>query len=281
MRPVFEFEAVGLGPARITPREFQRVKALARQEFGLDLRSGKEGLVLARLGRRVRDLGLSSIGAYVDVVMADRTGEEMCRMIDLLTTNHTSFWREPDHFALLTGSALPERLSKGGKARIWSAACASGEEPYSILMAAAEAGLDASRIELVGADISSRALRAAQEGVYEAERIASLPVGWRRRYFQAGVGDRSGWVRVRKALRDAVRFERRNLLDPFCELGRFHAIFCRNVMIYFDKEVQERLVNAFAESLEPGGWLFIGHSEGLAGIRHPLRPVAPAVYRKS
>jgi chemotaxis protein methyltransferase CheR len=223
---------------------------------------------------------MSSIGSYLDLVVADGSGEELGRMIDLLTTNHTAFWREPDHFGLLTGHALPERMAKGGTVRIWSAACASGEEPYSILMAVAEAGLGMGRVELSAADISSRALHAAREGIYEAEKVESLPVEWRRRYFQAGVGERAGWVRVRKCLREAVHFERRNLLEPFAGLGLFFAIFCRNVMIYFDKEVQEDLVNAFAESLEPGGWLFIGHSEGLAGIRHPLRPVAPAAYRK-
>jgi chemotaxis protein methyltransferase CheR len=261
--------------------EFREVQALARDVFGLDLKQGKEGLVGARLSKRVRELGLGSIGEYLARVRSDRSGAELVSLIDALTTNFTSFLREPRHFELLRARILPE-LEDLDRIRIWSAGCSSGEEPYSVLFSAAE-HLGAHRIgrlRLLATDISTRALGRAEAGIYPEQRLLELPEPWRQKYFQAGFGASAGSVRVRGEWRQRIEFSRLNLMERFDRLGRFHVIFCRNVMIYFDKPTQEDLVRRFAAQLEPGGWPLIGHSEGLMGIRHDLRYVMPAVYRR-
>ncbi len=262
-------------------REFREIRELAYRTFGLDLKPGKEALVEARLARRVRELGLGSLAEYVEAVKRDRTGEELERLINALTTNHTSFLREPQHFQLLREAILPP-LAGRGPVRIWSAGCSSGEEPYTILFVAADA-LGPERIgslELLATDISTRVLERARAGIYPKERLEGLPAGWAQRFFQKGEGRWAGMVRVKPEWRARVEFRRLNLMEDFSHLGRFHAIFCRNVMIYFDKPTQERLVERFSERLAPGGWFLIGHSEGLMGIRHGLHYVRPAVYRK-
>lgn len=265
----------------LTEKEFREIRELAYRSFGLDLRPGKEALVNARLARRVQELGLGSLSEYVEAVKADRTGEELERLINALTTNHTSFLREPQHFALLREAVLPP-LIRRGTVRIWSAGCSTGEEPYTILFTAAEA-LGAERIgslRLLATDISTRVLEKAQAGIYPGERLEGLPPGWAQRFFQKGEGRWEGNVRVKPEWRARVKFRRLNLMEDFSFLPRCHVIFCRNVMIYFDKPTQERLVRRFEERLEPGGWFLIGHSEGLMGIRHGLDYVRPAVYRK-
>ncbi len=271
----------GREPAALGPSDFRKIQSMAREVFGLELKCGKEALVSARLSRRVRDLGLYDIAGYLHAVRADRTGIELARLIDALTTNFTCFLREPQHFELLHRQILPE-LAEGGSFQVWSAGCSTGEEPYSILFQAIEAmGESRSRaMKLLATDISTRALEAAQAGVYSESRLKELPVGWPAKYFQRGTGQSSGLVRVRPEWRSRLSFERLNLMQDFRHVPLCSVIFCRNVMIYFDKPTQERLVQRFTERLEPGGWLLIGHSEGLMGIRHELNYVKPAVYRK-
>ncbi|MGQ9919228.1 MAG: CheR family methyltransferase [Bryobacteraceae bacterium] len=265
----------------LTEREFREIRELAYRSFGLDLKPGKEALVNARLARRMEELGLGSLSEYVETVKRDRTGEELERLINALTTNHTSFLREPQHFALLREAVLPP-LAARGPVRIWSAGCSTGEEPYTILFTVAEtlppAGL--AQVQIFASDISTRVLEKAQAGIYPRERLEGLPPGWAQRYFQRGEGRWEGSVRVKREWRARIEFRRLNLMEDFSHLPRFHVIFCRNVMIYFDKPTQERLVRRFADRLEPGGWFLIGHSEGLMGVRHELEYVKPAVYRK-
>lgn len=264
----------------LTEREFREIRELARRTFGLDLRPGKEALVNARLARRVQELGLGSIAEYIEAVKADRTGVELERLINALATNHTQFLREPQHFELLRGRILPE-LERRASFWIWSAGCSSGEEPYSILFTAAEAlGGRIGALRLLATDISTRALEKAQAGIYPMERLEGLPPGWPQKYFQRGVGRWEGSVRVKPEWRAKVDFRRLNLMEDFSHLPAMAVIFCRNVMIYFDKPTQEGLVRRFEDRLEPGGWLLIGHSEGLMGVRHGLEYVKPAVYRK-
>jgi len=270
------------GTWEVSAQQFGQIREMAREAFGLDLRPGKEALVSARLGKRARELGLNGIGAYLKVVQADRTGLELVALIDALTTNHTSFQREPQHFDLLRERVLKPAAARHAKLSIWSAGCSTGEEPYTILLHAAdvfgEAGLD--NLRLVASDISTRALEAARAGIYSEDRVAPLPEHWRRRFFQRGEGPRAGFYRVKESFRRRVEFQRRNLMESMEDLPQFDVIFCRNVMIYFDKLTQERLVRKFCNHLQPGGWLLIGHSEGLMGIRHEFEYVMPAVYRK-
>lgn len=265
----------------LTEREFREIRELAYRSFGLDLKPGKEALVNARLARRMEELGLGSLSEYVEAVKRDRTGEELERLINALTTNHTSFLREPQHFALLREAVLPP-LAARGPVRIWSAGCSTGEEPYTILFTAAETLPPArlAQVQILASDISTRVLEKAQAGIYPRERLEGLPPGWAQRFFQRGEGRWEGSVRVKRDWRARIEFRRLNLMEDFSHLPRFHVIFCRNVMIYFDKPTQELLVRRFTDRLEPGGWFLIGHSEGLMGVRHDLEYVKPAVYRK-
>jgi chemotaxis protein methyltransferase CheR len=273
---------MNLEPASLSTKEFEEISRLAYERFGLDFRPGKEALVASRLGRGMRAGNFPSVRAYLDYVLADGSGAALTQLIDSLTTNYTSFLREPAHFELLRDTLLPE-LRQRQRITVWSAGCSTGEEPYSILFTLLEAlerkqGPD---FQIVASDISTRALWAAQRGVYAADKLSALPPEWRSRYFQRGEGEWSGKVRIKQACRDAVEFRRVNLMEPLSGMPECALIFCRNVMIYFDKRTQLDLVRRLSERLEPGGHLLIGHSEGLMGLDHGLEYVRPAVYRKA
>jgi chemotaxis protein methyltransferase CheR len=273
-------------PVEVTPAQFREIRHLAHSTFGLDLKDGKEALVAARLAKRLRELHLPDIGSYLELLRADCTGAGLIALTDALTTNFTDFLREPEHFDVLGERILPEVAASRAPFTIWSAACSTGEEPYTILFQTADTLVAMgredvlSRFRLLASDISTRALGKAQDGVYPAERLKELPEAWLRRYLQKGIGARQGFFRVQERWRSRVEFFRLNLMDDFSHLPRCRVIFCRNVMIYFSKATQEGLVNRLAERLAPGGWLLIRHSEGLMGIRHGLEYVLPAVYRR-
>ncbi|MGE5487668.1 MAG: CheR family methyltransferase [bacterium] len=265
----------------LTPSEFERIRRLAHEKFGLDLKHGKQELVAARLGKILRRSGFRTFGEYYDHVAADRTGEALTALIDALTTNYTSFFREPAHFDFLRRTLIPEWRGRS-RVQIWSAGCATGEEPYSIAMCLSEEsnGAQLRSVRILASDISTQALKTAHQGVYATERLRDLPPGWLQKYFLQGVGKWSGCCRVRPELRAIVEFRRQNLTEPFSDIPPCDLIFCRNVMIYFDKATQEDLVRRLAGRLEPGGYLFTGHSESLLGGRDCLEYVRPAIYRR-
>src|ERR1051326_1146281 len=258
--------------------EFEKIRSLAYQEFGLDLKDGKEELVSARLGKLMRRGAFASFASYYEPVVADRTGEALIELIDALTTNHTSFWREPAHFEFLEGLVRAE--FKGIQTmRIWSAACSTGEEPYSIAFCLLNAGLPASRFRIVATDISTRALAKARRAVYPMERFDQVPQPWRRRFLLQGEGDWKGWYKVKPEVMASVEFRRLNLMEPLSGPDTYHVIFCRNVMMYFDRKTQADLVNRLTARLDPGGYFLVGHSESLTGIDHRLAYCRPATYR--
>ena len=261
--------------------EFERIRRLAYDHFGLDLRQGKEELVRARLGRQIRKAKLLSFDEYCRYVMADRTGQALAVMIDSLTTNFTGFFREPGHFEFFREEVLP-RLRSRSLVRFWSAACATGEEPYTLAMCILEelGGAAATRAQIVATDFSTRALEVARQGIYTTQRCDGIPAALARRYLLRGEGDRKGWFRVKPELCRMVQFRRLNLIEGHAHLGAFSLILCRNVMIYFDRPTRERLVRRIVASLEPGGYLFVGHAESLTGLEQPLAYVRPAIYRK-
>jgi chemotaxis protein methyltransferase CheR len=263
--------------APIAAHEFEQIQQLARQTFGLDLKKGKEQLVSARLSRLVRAGGFRSFREYYRHVISDVTGEALAATIDALATNHTSFMREPDHFEFLRQRVAPS-LAGRQPVEIWSAACATGEEVWSLAFTMSEA-LPGRRIRVIGTDISRKALAAAGRAVYSSERCASLPPTWASRYFTA---ERSnpGMLRVRPEFRSMAVFSRLNLMDALPATRRFPVIFCRNVMIYFDARTQQEVARKLAACLEPGGYLFVGHAESLGRFSHSLEYVQPAVYRK-
>lgn len=264
----------------LSERELERVIDLARRTCGIDLSRGKKELIQARLGKKIRQGNFASFKHYYDHVAADTTGEELIALLDALTTNFTSFLREPAHFGFLRKTIVPQLT---GEIRIWSAACSSGEEPYTIAMTLLDelGPAGASRVRILASDISSRALSTASRGVYEAGRFRDFPHEWRSKYLLRGSDRAEGWFRVKPVVRRMVEFRRLNLVEPFPAMSAFHVIFCRNVMIYFSKETQGRLVNRLASFLEPSGWLLIGHAESLTGLTHPYQYVQPAVYRRS
>ncbi|HXJ42967.1 MAG TPA: protein-glutamate O-methyltransferase CheR [Bryobacteraceae bacterium] len=259
--------------------EFEHIRQLAYDKFGLDLKDGKQGLVVTRLTKELRRLGLTSFDQYLRHLSADRSGEAMIEMADALTTNFTSFLREQAHFQFLRNQLLPQ-LPKTGPVEIWSAASSTGEEVYSILFTVLETLGPSADVRLLGTDISTRALRAANDAVYHGSRLEGLPPGWLQRYFLKGNGSRDGSFRVRPEYRAMVTFRRFNLVVDEPGSARFPAIFCRNVAIYFDKPTQAAVARKLANVLAPGGHLFIGHSESLSGMDHGLAYVQPALYRK-
>jgi chemotaxis protein methyltransferase CheR len=266
----------------LSAREFEQFRALTHQKFGLDLPDGKQQLVASRLGKKMKELNLSSFHAYYHHIVEDRTGDALTAMIDALTTNHTSFFRESTHFDFLRRTVLPSLRSRRPLA-IWSAACSSGEEPYSLAFSLFdELGPESlSRFRILATDISTRVLGLGQAAVYPAERFHGVSPDQLRRYVLKGEGKYKDKFMVKKQFREVIEFRRLNLMEDISHLGQFPVIFCRNVMIYFDRATQQDLVNRLAECLEPGGYLFIGHAESLGGIDQPLNYVQPAVYRKS
>jgi chemotaxis protein methyltransferase CheR len=265
---------------KLTASEFRQISELAYQRFGLDLKSGKEALVAARLGKKLRKLGFGTFAEYHRHVLADSSGDALVELIDALTTNHTGFLRERAHFEFLSRAAN-EEFREISTLRVWSAACSSGEEPYSIAMCLGEAlsPTPARQIHILATDISTRMLDAGRRGVYPALRFEDVPEPWRRAYWLRGRGESNGFYRVKPALAQQIEFDRQNLIEPCSERGLFHVIFCRNVMMYFDQATQQGIVARLSGCLERGGYLFVGHSESLTGVQHALKYVCPATYR--
>jgi len=266
--------AVALDPS-LSADEFRAIGALAYDVAGIVLPPGKEGLVRARLARRLRALGAASYDEYLDLVR-DPAGDELSAMIDALTTNKTEFFRERAHFDFLAREVLPTLGT--GPLRVWSAGCSTGEEPYTLAMVLRDAlpDLGLRDVRVLGTDVSRRVLAHAKAGVYADAAARALPQDVRRRHF---VRHPDGW-QVNGPLRALVTFARLNLMASWPMRGPFHAIFCRNVMIYFDRATQQRLVERFTALLAPGGHLFVGHAESLTAIDHDLTYVQPAVYRR-
>lgn len=265
----------------LTEREFERISGLAYEHFGLDIRVGKQGLVAARLGKVLRELGLSSFQNYYDYVKADRSGAALAGMVDQLTTNHTSFFREPRHFEFLRRTVFPS-LRMRSRIHIWSAACATGEEPYSIALSLLEESPReaATKVRIRATDISTRVLEKARQGVYEVDRLQSMPASMLRQYMEkVDPAHATSW-RFKNEVRSMINFEHLNLVARLPEGYCCPVIFCRNIMIYFDKPTQQSLVQRLSQHLEPGGYLLIGHSESLNNIAHSLEYISPAVYRK-
>ena len=261
----------------LTPQEFEQFRQLAHRTFGLDLKPGKEELVSSRLRKLVRSGGFPRFQDYYRSVLQDRTGEGLRAMIDALATNHTSFMREPDHFRYLCDQVIPS-MRERERVEVWSAACSTGEEVWTLAMALNQAAPQRG-IRISASDISNKALAFAQRASYPAERCHGLPSAWLARNFVAE-GNPPGSYRVAAALRTQVTFRRINLLDSYSWPQAFPIIFCRNVMIYFDQATQARVIEGLTRHLEPGGYLFVGHAESLTRVAHSLEFVGPAVYRK-
>ncbi len=258
----------------LSPDDFQRVRRIAYAQAGLAIPAGKEGLVRSRVSKRLRDRRIPSFSAYLDAVEAE-DGDEMVRLIDLLTTNKTDFFREPAHFEYLLKRILPAVLATGKPLRIWSAGCSSGEEPYTLSMLLREALPPRYDVRILATDICTDVVAAAKAGTYSAQQLTDVSEARRKRWFTPTP---DGGGTVVPEVRAPISFALLNLMADWPMQGPFDLILCRNVMIYFDKPTVTRLVDRFRQLLSPGGHLFIGHSESLTAIEHNYRYVQPAVY---
>lgn len=270
----------GRGSPTLTDSDFDRFRRLILRESGIYLRDTKRHLLMARLTQRLRQLGLDSFSRYYDYLTSDTTGGEMVAFINRITTNKTSFFREPHHFEFLRGKVVPGTRCK--RLAIWSSACSSGEEPYSIAITLEEAlgpahGWD---IRILASDIDTEMLGRAEAGIYECEALCGVPERIQRAHFLRGYGNRAGLVQVQPEVRRMVQFRRINLIEAdWPPQGHFDVVFCRNVIIYFDRATQERIIGRMAGCLKPDGYLFAGHSENLFWMRDLLVPVQPTIYR--
>lgn len=262
----------------ISDGEFAQFQGLLKRLAGISLSSAKKALVCGRLSKRIRHYGLNSYGDYFSLLTSGREPQELQIALDLLTTNETYFFREPKHFDFLRDRVLPARRA-GAMFRVWSAACSSGEEPYSIAMLLADR-LGEALWEIVASDISTRVLERARSGQYAQERAENIPQNYLRSYCLKGIGRQEGTFIIDRQLRGKINFMQINLNEPLPRLGDFDVVFLRNVMIYFDLETKRKVVQRLAATIKPGGYLLIGHSESLNGVTEELRPVAPSVYRK-
>jgi len=269
----------------LTDRDFEKVSRLIYEKCGIYLHEGKRELVKARLGKRLRAGNFPSFTHYLKYVTTEEGTDELI-MIDSLSTNLTYFFREEKHFQKLAEllTVMERKLVKKReipKILLWSAGCSSGEEPYSMAIVAKETIKDSGiPIKILATDISTRVLKTAMTGIYPEERIRTVPALLLKKYFQIGIGKWRGHYRVKREIREMVKFKRFNLMEEIPSSVFFDVIFCRNVMIYFDKQTQEGLVNRFYHSLKREGYLFVGHSESLTGLTHPFKYVGPGVYVK-
>jgi chemotaxis protein methyltransferase CheR len=270
----------GLTPIKLKKAQFERISQLVGRLTGINLHPGKHELVRARLTKRLRILGLKSFDAYMEYLEHDHPEEELVAMIEAMTTNKTSFFREPQHFRYLCRQIVPGLRNR--KIRVWSAGCSSGEEPYSTAILLDEAINDHALwdIGILATDLSSHMIAHARKGVYDKNHLREVPPLLISKYFTCIETRPVRRYQVIELLRRCVHFARLNLMGEWPMRGPFDVIFCRNVMIYFDKFTQEQLVNRFWKLLKPGGHLFVGHSESLAGSPHKFRYVQPATYVK-
>lgn len=272
---------------RLDTKDFERLSSFIYQECGIKMPPAKRTMLEARLQKRLRVLNMGSFSQYCNYLFSPNGQEkELIHMIDVVTTNKTDFFREPEHYGYLVKSVLPEWSEKTGfhhPLSIWSAGCSTGEEPYTLAMVLSEFGESQNRFDfrIMASDISTRVLEKATKAVYDMDRIGPISDHMRRKYLLRSKDKVSELVRIVPKLREKITFQRINFMDSDFGLRTpFDIIFCRNVIIYFDRETQERLMNKFYQNLKPGGWLFMGHSETLSGLDVPLVMVHPTVYRK-
>jgi len=264
----------------ISDQEFAAFQRLIHQLAGIHLSDAKKQLVFGRLRSRVRQLGLDSFEAYFKLVSSGTQAEERQMVIDLLTTNETYFFREPRHFEVLRNELLPVR-SRSRPFRVWSAASSSGEEAYSIAMVLADVCGMARHPgwEVFGSDISRRVIEKARLGRYPMQRIDGIPRNLLQQYCLKGTGTQDGTLQIDGPLRERVRFEQVNLNDRLPDIGKFDLVFLRNMLIYFQTPTKTEIVRRVVDTLIPGGWLFVGHSESLKGLDDRLQPHSPSIYR--
>jgi chemotaxis protein methyltransferase CheR len=269
----------------LTPAQFSRFSRLIEENSGIHLGPQKTELLRARLMRRMRTLGMGSFRAYYRRVAEDATGRELDLLLDHVTTNKTEFFREPQHFSHFARWVLPawqaDGARRGEPLRVWSAACSTGEEVWSLAMTTLEWLGPEARVKFLGTDLSSRVLHVAKGALYPEERMGGIPIDLRGRYWEERLDEGGRSFLAGTGLRTRAQFHRFNLMgdDDYPFRNKFDAVFCRNVMIYFDRDQQERVVNRMARVIKPGGYLYVGLSESLLSLCHPFKLMGVSVYQ--
>jgi chemotaxis protein methyltransferase CheR len=271
-------------PLPVSDREFRQFQEYINREAGIWLAPVKKALLVGRLARRLRELGVASYGEYFERVLGDEA--ERTRMLDAICTNETQFFREPRHFEFLAQRVLPEwradaeAARRTRRVRVWSAACSTGEEPYSLAMTLLQA-LPGWGIEVLATDLSTKVLARAEAGEWAIERAQHIPKTLLTAYMLRGYGGQAGVMRAGDELRRVIRFARVNLASDVWPSGPFDLVFCRNVLIYFDRTTQLRVVERLVERLAPPGYLFLGHAESLTGYSDRARAIVATIYQRS
>jgi chemotaxis protein methyltransferase CheR len=267
--------------------DFERLRELIYSESGINLSADKKTMVEIRIKRRLQSLNIANFGAYCERVFArEEKEDELVHLIDVITTNKTDFYRESAHFDYLVSKALPDLAARKGafrKSLVWSAGCSTGEEPYTLAIVLSEysEAWPGFGFRILATDICTAVLSKAALGIFKAELLGPVPQALRRKYFMRSRDRESELFRVVPEVRALIEFRRLNFMDSDFGLAELpEIIFCRNVIIYFDRPTQMRLLQKLTRQLAPGGYFFAGHSESLQGMDLPLVPVAPAVYRK-
>lgn len=276
-------------PATLSDREFKNFSAFIYDSVGIKMPPAKKTMLEARLQKRLKANSIASFEEYSNYVFSNEgRASELIHMIDVVTTNKTDFFREPAHFEYMVKTALPNILKARGDVlrdpvRIWSAGCSTGEEPYTLAMVLSEfaVGRPDFRAAITASDICTQVLQTAKTGIYPEERTDPIPLNLKKKYLTRSREKSKSLVRICPQLRSMVSFRRLNFMDDdFGMAEKMDIIFCRNVVIYFDKPTQQTLMKKFYKQLKPGGYLFIGHSETLSGLDVDFKAVASTVYRK-
>ncbi len=273
----------------LSPKEFLKVAKFIQEDYGIKMPPSKKIMVESRLQKRMKQAGFASLKEYVDYVFSPEGRHlELIHLVDAITTNKTDFFRESNHFKILCDKILPlllahKKHNPNQVTKIWSSACSSGEEPYTLAMTMHEFVNSGSKLNfsILASDISTKVLKKAIRGTYTEERIADIPMLMRKKYLLKSADRSLGLVQLKPQIRDSVSFRRINLMhDDFGIKEKMHIIFCRNVLIYFDKKTQQALIRRFARQLVSGGFLFIGHSESLSGMDVPFKQFSATIYQK-
>ena len=270
---------------KMDDESFERLSKYVTREYGIKLPFAKKTMLESRLNKKVKSLGLKSYKEFLDFIFSDEGKEaELYNVVDLITTNKTDFFREAAHFHFLVNEHLPGLREKNAckNLKIWSAGCSTGEEPYTMIMAMEEFRKKSpeTTYSILATDVSTRVIQTAYQGIYDIEKIAPVPLELKHNYFLRSKTN-PRLVRVRPEYRKKLQFRRINFMDSSFGLNKadYDFIFCRNVLIYFDKTTQEKVIMKFCSHLKPGGLLFLGHSESIIGMSLPLRQIRPTVYR--
>ena len=281
-------ESANSGLKILEDREFRKIAAFVEDKVGIKMPESKKLMMQSRLQARLKALGLPNFQSYVNYVFSsEQTGnEEVILLIDAITTNLTHFYREPNHFQYMTTDAIPSLLNSGlTRLNIWSAGCSSGEEPYTLAMVTEEykkANPDAwFDYSILATDVSTKVLQKARNAIYPMDSVKSIPMDIKKSYFLKGKDREKPEVRIKPAIRQKVQFQRLNFMDDDFGLANvMNIIFCRNVLMYFDKTTQEAVLKKFMKYLSKGGYLFLGHSETIFNMILPLKNVAPTIFQK-